>query len=400
MIMPAAAPTAAPGQSRPLRVLLSCGEASGDLYAGALVRALGAAGPVEASGLGGGHLASAGATLIADYRGLSVTGVTEALTVLPRSWRTLGALGDAARRTPPDVFVAIDFPDFNFRLLPVMRRLGVPVVYYVSPQIWAWRASRMQTLRRHVNRMLVIFPFEREIYERAGVPCEFVGHPLIDLARPARPRAEVQAAAGLTGDGPLVALLPGSRPNEVARLLPPLADAARLMRAAVPSMQFLVARAPSLDDRLFAPIEAARQDGIPVGVLEGASDDVLAVADAAATASGTATVQAALHGTPLVVVYRLSASSFALARAFVRVGAAGMVNLVAGRRIVPELIQRDCTPARIAEALLPLVTDKARAEAVRRDLAEVRSRLGGPGASDRAAAAVRRLVDARRAAGA
>jgi len=393
MPTPAVASTAAPGHPPPLRVLISCGEASGDLYAGALMRALQAGGPVEASGLGGGHLASAGATLIEDYRGLSVTGLTEAVSVLRRSWQTLRSLDDAARRIRPDVFVAIDFPDFNFRLLPRMRRLKVPIVYYVSPQIWAWRPARMHTLRQYVDRMLVIFPFESELYERAGVPCEFVGHPLVDLARPSRSKAEVLAAAGLHTERPTVALLPGSRANEVGRLLSSLVEAARLMQSTVPSLQFVIARAPSLDDSLFEPARAAAQAGLPLAVLERSADDVLAAADAAVTASGTATVQAALHGTPLVVVYRLSRPSFLLARAFVKVRAAAMVNLVAGRHIVAELIQQDCTATRIAEEVLPLVTDPSRAAAMRRDLADVRARLGGPGASARAAAAIRRVAE-------
>ena len=346
---------------------------------------------VAVSGFGGGQLAAAGARLIGDYRGFSVTGLVEALAVLPRSWRMLRRLAADARASPPDVFVAIDFPDFNFRLLPVMKRLGVPVAYYVSPQLWAWRPSRLETIRRYVDRMLVIFPFEAEIYEKAKVPVEFVGHPLIDLARSKRGRAELLSAVKLDPSRPIVALLPGSRPNEVHNILPVLASAARQIAGRVQDAQFLVARAPSLDDALFAPLAAQRDASLPVAIVDGAADDVLAAADVVVTASGTATVQTALHGRPMVIVYKLSPITYALGRAFVRVGTYGMVNLVAGRRIVPELIQDDFTAENVARETITLLTDTVRAETMRRDLAEVRSRLGGPGASRRAAEAVIQL---------
>ncbi|HUF47548.1 MAG TPA: lipid-A-disaccharide synthase [Vicinamibacterales bacterium] len=369
------------------RVLVSCGEASGDLYAGALVSALRSRAPgVRVSGFGGAALAGAGATLLGDYRGFAVTGLSEALTVLPRSWRMLRTIEAAARADRPDVFVAIDFPDFNFRLLPVLHGLGVPVVYYVSPQLWAWRAGRMKTLRRHVAKMLVIFPFEAAIYERAGVPVTFVGHPLVDLAPVTTDRTALARAHGLDPALPIVALLPGSRPNEVVRLLPVLVDAAGLICTRVPGAQFVVARAPALDDRVFEPVASTTR--LPMAVISGDTDSVLAAADVAVTASGTATVQAALHGCPMVIVYKVSPSTYALGRRLVRVSTYGMANLVAGRPVVPELIQEACTPERVAGEAVSLLTDQARADAMRQDLADVRAKLGTPGASDRAAEAV------------
>ena len=343
---------------------------------------------VTVSGFGGGRLEAAGARLVGDYRGLSVTGLVEALRVLPKSWRMLHTIRAEAERERPDVFVAIDFPDFNFRLLPAMRRLGIPVVYYVSPQLWAWRAGRMQTIKRFVDRMLVIFPFEAPLYEKAGVPVEFVGHPLVDLAVATRDRRAVLTAAGLDPDRPVVALLPGSRPNELAEILPTLANAVPLILRQVPGAQFLVARAPALGDRLFSPLSHLRSAGAPLAILEGAADDVLAAADVVITASGTATVQAALHGCPMIIVYRLSPLTFAIGRAFVRVHTYGMVNLVAGRPIVPELIQDAFTPEAVAREAVTLLTDPDRAAEMRRSLADVRARLGGAGASARAAAAV------------
>jgi lipid-A-disaccharide synthase len=374
--------------------MIVCGEASGDMYAGALTSALRELDPaVVVCGVGGSRFREAGGELLADYRGISVTGLSEALAVLPRSWRLLRMLEREARARRPHVFVALDFPDFNFRLLPVMQRLGIPVVYYVSPQVWAWRAGRLETIRKFVARMLVIFPFERAMYEKAGVPVEFVGHPLVDLV-PQANGASGSAAHGIDSTDAVVALLPGSRPNEVRRHLSILVDAACLIHARHPRVEFLVARAPSLDAHLFAPIERLERAGARATILEHATDDVLNAASVVITAAGTATVQTAIHGKPMVVMYRVSRLTYLLARRFVRVSTFGMVNLVAGRHLVPELIQDQCTPERIADETLSLLADHAKAEAVRQGLAEVRLALGGPGASARAAAAVMAVAHA------
>jgi len=379
------------------RILISCGEASGDLYAGALAAEIRRMQPdAELFGFGGPRLRAAGARLVGDYRGFSVTGLAEAIAVVPRSWRMLRRLVAAAEADRPSAFVAIDFPDFNFRLVRRMRRLGVPVVYYVSPQLWAWRAGRLRTIKASVSKVLVIFPFEAAIYERAGVPVEFVGHPLMDLIGPTEPRASLLAGLGLDPAAPTIALLPGSRPNELTSILPTLADAARLVAARVPGVQFVVARATGLDDGLFADL--ARGGGPPISTVEGRTDDVLAAADVVVTASGTATVQTALHGKPMVIVYRLSPLTYRLGKPFVKVDTYGMVNLVAGRRVVPELIQDGFTAASVADQTVSLLTDGARRAEVEAALGEVRARLGGPGASRRAAAAV--LDIARRPAGA
>ena len=368
--------------------MLSCGEASGDLYAGALIRAMRAREPVEAFGFGGDQMRAAGADMVGDYRGFSVTGLTEALSVVRRSWAMLGTLTEAARTRRPDVFVAIDFPDFNFRLLPRIKALGIPIVYYISPQLWAWRPGRLKTIKKYVDRILVIFPFEEKIYQDAGVPVTFVGHPLIDMAIPLRSREVTCRAAGLDPAKPVVALLPGSRPNELRLLTPVLVEAARRLSASTPGVQFLVARAPSLDDELFASFEGLRSDGIPLGLVSDAADDVLAAADVVITASGTATVQTALHGRPMVIVYRVSPLTYAIGKRVVTLPHYGMVNLVSGRGIVTELIQDECTPERVSAETRMLLTDQTRASVMREDLAEVVRRLGGAGASERAAEAV------------
>lgn len=370
---------------------MSCGEASGDLYAGALTRELRTLAPgASVSGLGGPRFADAGGRLVDDYREIAVTGLSEAVAKIPRSLLALRRLMQAARRDRPDVCVLVDFPDFNFRLAARVKRLGIPVVYYISPQLWAWRPGRMKTMRRVADRVLVIFPFEERLYRNAGVSVEFVGHPLIDLAGRSRPRSEFLSAQGLDPTAPTVAILPGSRPNEVARILSDLLQARSLIRASVPSAQFVVARAPNLDESLFA--QAQGSVGAPTRVVEGQADAVLASADVALTASGTATVQAALHDTPMVIVYRVSGLTYVLGRRFVRVDTFGMVNLLAGRRIVPELIQTALTPSSVAREAVSLLTDPLRCRQVREGLREVRERLGGPGASRRAAEAVLRVA--------
>jgi lipid-A-disaccharide synthase len=372
-----------------VRVMISCGEPSGDLYAGALASEILKIEPTAVlTGFGGDHLRASGATLVGDFSGLSVTGILEVARVLPRTYAIYRRLVADATVSRPDVFVAIDFPDFNFTLGRAMRKLGVPVVYYISPQLWAWRAGRMQTMKQLVDRVLVIFPFEEKIYSDAGVPVQWVGHPLFDVAGPSAPREQFLARSGLDPLRPVVALLPGSRRNEVRAILPGLVRAAILVRARVPGAQFIVARAPHLPDAAFAPLSLLAGEEGAAAIIDGQADDVLAAADVALVASGTVTVQAALHECPMVVVYRLSPLTYHLGKPFVHVDTYAMANLVAGRRVVPELIQDDFTPEAVAAEAVRALTDAPYAARVRADLREVRAKLGGPGASRRAAEAV------------
>jgi lipid-A-disaccharide synthase len=391
-----------------MKIMLSCGEASGDVYAGALTAELLRRVPAaEVFGFGGQRFAVAGGDLIGDFEGLTVTGLTEAVRVLPRSYAMLRRLVAAARERRPDVFVAIDFPDFNFRLMAALRQLGVPIVYYVSPQLWAWRSGRMETMKG-VDKVLVIFPFEQAIYEQAGVPVEFVGHPLVDIARPTQPRSAFLRDRGLVPEGPTVALLPGSRPNELQRIAPAMAAALPLIREGVPDVQFMIACAPNLSESLFVPFlgpaasasrrsaGAGTQDR-PV-LVHDRTDDVLASCDVVITASGTATVQAALHERPMTVVYKLSPLTYRLGKPFVNVDMYAMPNLVAKRRIVPELIQDEFTARRVADETLSFLTDHEKHVRTREALRRVREALGAPGASGRAAEAI--LEVARRHGGA
>jgi lipid-A-disaccharide synthase len=371
-----------------MRIMISCGEASGDLYAAALTAELHHREPnAEIFGFGGQRLRAAGGHLIGDFGGLAVTGLTEAIRVVPRSFAMLRRLVDAARELRPHVFVAIDSPDFNFRLLAALRRLGIPIVYYVSPQLWAWRPGRMETMKTYVDRVLVIFPFEEALYRDAGVNVQFVGHPLVDLAKSGQPRDAFLTERGLVPTAPTVALLPGSRKNEVDRTVPVMAETIPLIRARVPDAQFVVACAPAMADSLFAPLV---EDDLEADVVlvRDRTDDVLAASDVVITASGTATIQCTLHEKPMVVVYRLSPLTYRLVKPFGHVDMYAMPNLVAGTRIVPELIQSDFTAARTAAEALNFLTNRDLYDRTRQALTNVRQQLGQPGASARAAQAV------------
>ncbi|HET8647304.1 MAG TPA: lipid-A-disaccharide synthase, partial [Vicinamibacteria bacterium] len=256
--------------------------------------------------------------------------------------------------------------------------------YYVSPQVWAWRRGRLRAIRDSVTRMIVIFPFEEALYREAGIPVTFVGHPLVDLVQPEADAPTLRRSLGLDPERPLVALLPGSRAQELAHHLPRLAGTVRLLQERRPGLQFALALAPSLD----AAQVRARLDGLPVQVVSGRTHAVLAACTAAVVASGTATVEAALLRAPMVVVYHLSPITYALGRRFVSVPHYAMVNLIAGRRVVPEVIQREFTPERTAAEVLALLEDTGRRERMISDLDEVRRRLGERGASARAARAV------------
>lgn len=359
------------------RLLISCGEPSGEFYAAELVAELRRRCPdLEAFGLGGDRLAAEDVRLLAHLRDLAVVGLVEVLSHLRRLKRLFDSVVAEAARVRPDVAVLIDYPDFNLRLARELKKLGIPVVYYVSPQLWAWRRGRIKDVKRDVAKMLAIFPFEEKIYQDAGVPVSFVGHPLIDHVKPPADRAAVAARLGLAPDRPVIALLPGSRNKEVAFNLPPMLGAVPLLRGRRPELQFVLAAAPHLRARAFEEASAAG-----VRVMEGVTRDVLSSARVAIVASGTATVETGLTLTPMVVVYRLSGLTYALGKPLVSVANYAMVNLIAGRVVVPELIQSDFTPERVSEETLKILDDGPARARMLHDLQEVRSKLGKGGAT-------------------
>jgi lipid-A-disaccharide synthase len=298
----------------------------------------------------------------------------------------MSRLTSALIRERPDVLVPIDFPDFNLRLAASAKDAGVPVVYYVSPQVWAWRKGRVAAMRKLVRRMLVLFPFESAFYQEEGVPATFVGHPAA-ATRERASRDELLPRLGLDPRRPVVALLPGSRVGEAGRIFPVLVDAAALLSVTHPHAQFAVPKARTIPDGFLERI-AERASLSSLGIRADAYPGILDVADAGAVASGTATLDAALAGLPFVAVYRMQALSYLLAKALVSVDHVALPNLIAGARIVPELVQGDCTPPAVAGALASLLDDPERAASSRAGLLGVRDQLHGDGALDRAAAAV------------
>ncbi len=339
-------------------------------------------------GLGGDRLQDAGGRLVAHVRDLAVVGLLEVLKHLRRLRGVFRTVLGEVERERPAVAVLVDYAEFNLQLASELKSRGVPVVYYVSPQVWAWRRGRIRAIRERVTRMVVIFPFEEPLYRQAGVPVTFVGHPLVDLARPAEDHATFLAAQGLDPARPVLAVLPGSRPQEVAHNLPPIAGALRRLRERRVDWQFALAVAPSLDPRLLD----RDLDGLSVTRVAGRTHALLSASSAGIVASGTATVEAALMDLPSVVVYRLSPLTYAFGRPFVRVPHYAMANLIAGREVFKELIQRDFRPESVAREVLSLVEDPARRGDVKRGLELIRGRLGPPGASGRAAAVVAEVL--------
>ncbi len=362
-------------------LLLSAGEASGDMYAARLATALRARANVAIFGMGGLQMRAAGVDVVADYSEVSVVGITEIVRRLPALRRAMRRLVTEAKRRRPSLAILTDFPGFHLRLARKLRPSGVRNVYYVCPQFWAWRPWRVRLVRRRFSQALCIFPFEEKFYADAGVPVKFVGHPLVGEVRPSISRQEFCFQHGLDAAKSVMAVLPGSRPAELGQHLPVLLDACNLIRRQA-DVQFVLAAAPGLDTN---SVRAAMSGGPCVTVVQGQTYDVLSTADVAVVSSGTATIEAALLGTPMVVVYRLTPLTAFLAKPLVRTPFYSMVNLVAGRRIVPELVQQDFTPHRVAEETLRLLSSSDTREEIRLGLAEVRARLGTPGAVGRAA---------------
>jgi lipid-A-disaccharide synthase len=377
----ALAADAPPDAAAPRRFLLVAGEASGDLHAAKLVRALAGLGPCEVRGVAGPALREAGMRAIVPMEEIAVLGFAEVLAALPRLVRARARLLAEARAFRPQAVCLVDFPGFNFHMAPRFKAMGIPVFYYIAPQVWAWHRERARHMAAWTDRLAVVFPFEVELFRSAGVTVSFVGHPLMDELAPEVDRAAFESEVG--GRGPLLALLPGSRVQEVDRHLPVMLRAARRLRDRHPELRVVTAVAPGLDQgRARRMVEALEPT---TRVLAGRTRAVQAYATAAAVASGTASLETALFATPLVVVYRLAGLSFQLARRMITLRRIGLPNIVAEQDVAPELIQDALTPEALAGQLEPWLFDPAARAGAAQRLRIVRERLGGPGASARAA---------------
>jgi len=370
-------------------ILLSAGEASGDMYAARLAMALKERADVELFGMGGPQMRAAGVEIVVDYAEVSVLGITEVLKKLPSLRRAMKRLVNEAQRRRPPLAILTDFPGFHLRLARKLSPLGIRNIYYICPQFWAWRPWRANLVRRRFTQALCIFPFEEQFYRDAGVAVEFIGHPLVGNVKASMSRAEFCAENGLSAAKPIVAILPGSRRGEIEYHAAILAQALTLLRRAIPEVHAVVAVAPGVNR---TELQTYFSSDKGVGLVAGGTYNALAAADLAIVSSGTATVEAALLGKPMVVIYRLSPLTAKLAKPLVRTKFFSMVNLIAGREVVPELIQDDFTPERVAsEAVSLLSTSKEsieKLEVMRRGLAEVTRLLGPPGAVERAADAI------------
>ncbi len=372
---------------RVIKVFLSTGEASGDLHGSYLVKALKARAPdIQITCMGGPLLRSAGAEVLVDHRHLSVVGLSEVaghLKMIYGAWRTITAY---LRRSLPDKVILIDFPDFNFLLARAAKRLGIRVFYYISPQVWAWRSGRVRTIKRLVDRMAVILPFETEFYAKYKVKVDFVGHPLLDvLAAPPSPE-QAGARYELPGSRPLIGLLPGSRRSEIRSLLPLFLDAAGIIRDRLPDASFIVPVASSLHPSLFEADLSGR--GLPVRLVTGDTYGVMRACDLLLTVSGTATLEAAILGCPMIIVNRVSGLSYHLGRRLIRVSFIGLPNLIAGHQIVPELVQSDARPELVAASALSFLEYPERLKEQRQELGLIRNKLGDIGVADRVATLV------------
>jgi len=372
-------------------ILLSAGEASGDLHGATLCRALRELHPgVRLIGMGGSRMAAAGMEVVADVSGHAVVGTSEALGRIPRLYRAYRLLKARLIEERPRALVVIDFPEFNLRLARIARRAGVPVVYFIPPQLWAWRRGRIRQMARRVSRVLAVLPFEEKLYRDAGVPVDFVGHPLLDVLPLDLDRAEARRRLDVDPGESVIGLLPGSRREEVERLLPPMLVAAKRLSAAGVARRFALGLAPTVDAAAVRRlVKAAVDEGGPrVDVFERRTYEVMAAADVVLISSGTATLEAALLGAPMVVCYRVSRVTEAVVRLLVKVRWCSLPNLIANRGVVPEVLQDELTGQRLAAEALRLIEDPAAAAAQRTAFEQVRAQLGAPGVGRRAAQAV------------
>ncbi|HEU5410004.1 MAG TPA: lipid-A-disaccharide synthase [Candidatus Acidoferrales bacterium] len=369
------------------QILISAGEASSDMYAARLATALRERTSAHLFGMGGPKMREAGVELVADASEIAVVGITEVIQKLPAVWRAWRKLEREAARRKPALAITVDSPGFNFGLARRLKKQGVRNVYFISPQIWAWRPRRMKWIQRRFERVLVIFPFEEEIYRKAGVKADFVGHPLVDSVRAKMTREEFAQRFGLDATRLIVAVLPGSRRSEIRRSMPIIAEACGRLQSS--GAQFVAALAPGVAR---AEIEVYQRGGLKLTVAEGVTYDALAVADCAIVSSGTATVEAAFLGTPMVIVYRVSRMTAAIARRLVKTRFFGMVNLISGEQVAPELIQDAFTADALETELRRLLESREAREQQKHRLAAVRAKLGPGGAIERAAGIIAEMA--------
>ncbi|MDP1853451.1 MAG: lipid-A-disaccharide synthase [Candidatus Omnitrophota bacterium] len=371
-------------------VFIVCGEPSGDLNAGLLAEALKKLNPdIKISGVGGALLQKSGAEIFYDIAGLSVMGLFDVLKKLPKFFALKKLILEKISSEKPDAIILVDFSGFNLRLAKTINK-KIPVIYYVSPQVWASRKGRVETIKKYISKMIVIFKFEEEFYKKYGIDAEFVGHPLLDIVKPAQEKNEFLKQCGFSENKTTIALLPGSRAAEIKNILPVMAKTAELISEKLKNAQFVIARSPNVELNIYKEII----DGfkINITIIEGRTYDCLNIADFALVCSGTATLETAIMQKPFVIIYKMNLLNYLLYRPQVKLPYIGMVNIVAGKKIIPEFIQFGAKPEIIAEAVLGILRDETKLSQMKKNLSEISSLLGPSNAATSAAKIILNII--------
>ena len=375
----------------PQRVLIVSGEASGDHHAAQLVQEVHKIDPdVHFLAMGGEEMRKAGVEIVVDSKPLAVVGAIEILqhfVPIFRAWKTLRRI---IKQQPPDLVVLIDYPEFNLQIAKAAKKAGIKVLYYISPQVWAWKQRRVKTIRQRVNKMLVIFPFEEAFYQKGGVPVEFVGHPLTGKVQADIDKAQMRQQLKLDADSRVIGLLPGSRKGEIRRLLPVLLATAKQLKNRYPDLNFILPLASSLSKEDLAPY--LQDCDLPLQVIAGQFYNALQLCDAAIVTSGTATLETALMGVPMVIIYKTAASTYHIVKRIIKIPYIGLCNIVAGKAIVKELIQHEASVENISAEIGRLLDNKDYREAMHENLLQVKEKLGKGGGSQQAAKALLTLL--------
>ena len=376
------------------RILISAGEASGDIHAAAVTAAIKKIdSSAEVFGMGGDALRNAGGEVLFDIKDHGVMGFVEVLKKLPDLFKLRDDFEKVMDERKPDCLITVDYPGFNMKLAKLAHDKGIPVVSYIAPSAWAWHKSRAKKVAKIVDKVACIFPFEYDVYKEAGAPVEFVGHPLVDIVKPKMTREEAMAFAGKEEGKKLILLMPGSRLMEIEKMLPTLLEAAKLIKKQLPEVGFVMPRAGTIPVSLLE--EKIKVSGLEVKITEGNNYDLFSVADLALATSGTVTLEAALCGLGSVIVYKTNPVTYFIAKLVVNIPHIGLPNIVAAKSVLPELIQNDFTPAKVAQEALVLLESERNAK-MKEDLAYVKERLGKPGAVGRVAELVLKIAGEKR----
>lgn len=366
------------------RILIAAGEASGDLHASCLVKAMLELEPnLHFYGMGGEKLREAGGRIIFDISKLSVMGITEVIRHLGHIYHVFKWFKKSLKNDRPDLIILIDYPEFNLRLAKAAKGYNIPVLYYISPQIWAWRTKRIKKIGKLVDKMIVVFPFELSLYEREGVDVSFVGHPLLDIVKVKKSEEENVKRFGLDEQKKTIGLLPGSRLSEVKRILPPMIGAAQQLSKRFEHLQFILPIAPGLKKE--EVVKQTENPTVAITVVDNSIYEVIDISYLVVVASGTATLETSLLSTPMVIIYKMSPLSYLIGRSLVKVPYIGMANIIAGKKVVPELIQGEATAERITDEVTRLLEDNFYHQGICEELTSIKKKLGEPGASKRAA---------------